>query len=61
MYEASFAAGILAAFVARKTFVLVWNSLPGWAPAVRPLPQLVGYTEEQRDSIGLVVAPSSVP
>lgn len=55
VHAAFFAAGILAAFVASKMFVLVWNSLSGWSPAVRALPQLVGYTEEQRDSIGLVV------
>lgn len=55
VHAAFFAAGILAAFVASKTFVLVWNSLSGWPAAVRAIPQLVGYTEEQRDSIGLVV------
>jgi preprotein translocase subunit SecE len=55
VHAAFFAAGILAAFVASKTFVLLWNSLSGWPAAVRALPQLVGYTEEQRDSIGLVV------
>ena len=55
VHAAFFAAGILAAFVASKTFVLVWNSLSGWPAAVRVVPQLVGYTEEQRDSIGLVV------
>jgi preprotein translocase subunit SecE len=55
VHAAFFAAGILAAFVASKTFVLVWNQLSGWPAAVRAVPQLVGYTEEQRDSIGLVV------
>ena len=55
VHAAFFAAGILAAFVASKTFVLIWNSLSGWPAAVRAIPQLVGYTEEQRDSIGLVV------
>jgi len=55
VHAAFFLAGILAAFVASKTFVLVWNSLSGWSAAVRAVPQLVSYTEEQRDSIGLVV------
>ena len=55
VHAAFFVAGILAAFVASKTFVLVWNSLSGWSAAVRAVPQLVSYTEEQRDSIGLVV------
>jgi len=54
VHAAFFLAGILAAFIASKTFVLVWNSLSGWATAVRAVPQLVSYTEEQRDSIGLV-------
>jgi len=54
VHAAFFLAGILAAFVASKTFVLVWNSLSGWPAAVRAVPQLVSYTEEQRDSIGLV-------
>ena len=55
VHAAFFLAGILTAFLASKTFVLVWNSLSGWAAAVRAVPQLVSYTEEQRDSIGLVV------
>ena len=55
VHAAFFLAGILAAFVASKTFVLVWNSLSGWSAAVRAVPQLVSYAEEQRDSIGLVV------
>lgn len=54
VHAAFFLAGILTAFVASKTFVLVWNSLSGWPAAVRAVPQLVSYTEEQRDSIGLV-------
>jgi len=55
VHAAFFAAGILVAFLASKVFVLAWNSLSGWSAAVRAVPQLVSYTEEQRDSIGLVV------
>jgi preprotein translocase subunit SecE len=54
VHAAFFVAGILAAFIASKTFVLAWNSLSGWSAAVRAVPQLVSYSEEQRDSIGLV-------
>jgi preprotein translocase subunit SecE len=54
VHAAFFAAGILTAFLASKTFVLVWNSLSDWPAAVRALPQLLSSTEEQRDSIGLV-------
>ena len=55
VHAAFFFAGILAAFITSKTFVLAWNTLSGWAVAVRSVPQLVSYSEEQRDSIGLVV------
>ena len=42
------------AFVASKTLVLAWNSLAAWAPAVRTLPALVSYSEEQRDTVAMV-------
>jgi preprotein translocase subunit SecE len=54
VHAAFFVAGILAAFVASKTLVLVWNSLANWPAAVRALPQLVSYGEEQRDTGALV-------
>jgi preprotein translocase subunit SecE len=54
VHAAFFVAGILAAFIASKTLVLVWNSLAGWSAAVRAVPQLVSYSEEQRDSVALV-------
>ena len=34
--------------------VLAWNSLAAWAPAVRALPALVSYSEEQRDTVAMV-------
>jgi len=54
VHAAFFAAGILAAFVTSKVLVLIWNSLSGWSAAVRVVPQLVSYTEEQRDSFALI-------
>jgi preprotein translocase subunit SecE len=54
VHAAFFVAGIITAYVASKTLVLVWNQLAGWPAAVRAVPQLVSYTEEQRDSIALV-------
>src|SRR6188768_2031117 len=54
VHAAFFAAGILTAFVASKTLVLIWNSLSGWSAAVRAVPQLVSFTEEQRDSYALI-------
>jgi preprotein translocase subunit SecE len=54
VHAAFFAAGILAAFLASKTLVLGWNSLAGWPAAVRAVPQLVSFSEEQRDTYALV-------
>jgi preprotein translocase subunit SecE len=54
VHAAFFVAGILAAFIASKTLVLVWNSLAAWPVAVHALPQLVSYTEEQRDTVAMV-------
>jgi len=54
VHAAFFVAGILAAFIASKTLVLAWNSLAAWAPAVRALPALVSYSEEQRDTVAMV-------
>ena len=54
VHAAFFVAGILAAFVASKSLVLAWNSLAAWAPAVRALPALVSYSEEQRDTVAMV-------
>jgi len=55
VHAAFFVAGILAAFIASKTLVLVWNSLANWPAAVRAVPQLVSYGEEQRDTAALLV------
>jgi preprotein translocase subunit SecE len=54
VHAAFFVAGILAAYIASKTLVLAWNSLSGWPTAVRAVPQLVSFTEEQRDSYALI-------
>ena len=54
VHAAFFVAGILAAYIASKTLVLCWNSLANWPAAVRAVPALVSYGEEQRDTVGLV-------
>jgi preprotein translocase subunit SecE len=54
VHAAFFAAGILAAYLASKLLVAGWNNLAAWPAAVRSVPQLVSYTEEQRDSFTLV-------
>ncbi len=55
VHAAFFLAGIVGAFVLSKVLALCWNSLSGWPAAVRALPQLVSYSEEQRDSAALAV------
>jgi preprotein translocase subunit SecE len=54
VHAAFFVAGILAAYIASKVLVLGWSQLSGWPAAVRAVPQLVSYTEEQRDTIAMV-------
>lgn len=54
VHAAFFVAGILAAYIASKSLVLAWNSLAAWPAAVRAVPQLVSFSEEQRDSYALI-------
>jgi preprotein translocase subunit SecE len=54
VHAAFFVAGILAAYLSAKTIGMAWNSLAAWPAAVRAVPQLVGFAEEQRESYSLV-------
>ncbi len=54
VHAAFFAAGILAAFVAGKLMTTMWNRLVEWPPAVRAVPQLLRYAEDERESIAMV-------
>jgi preprotein translocase subunit SecE len=53
VHAAFFVAGILAAYLSAKTIGMAWNSLAAWPTAVRAVPQLVGFAEEQRESYSL--------
>jgi preprotein translocase subunit SecE len=55
VHAAFFLAGILAAYVASKTIGMAWSSISGLPAAVRAVPALVSYTEEQRDGISLAM------
>lgn len=55
VHAAFFVAGILAAYLSAKTIGMAWNSLAAWPDAVRAVPQLVGFAEEQRESYSLAV------
>jgi preprotein translocase subunit SecE len=54
VHAAFFVAGILAAYLSAKTIGMAWNSLAAWPDAVRAVPQLVGFAEEQRETYSLV-------
>jgi preprotein translocase subunit SecE len=54
VHAAFFAAGILAAFLGSKMLNGAWTHLAEWPAAVRALPQLVAFSEEQRETYTLV-------
>lgn len=54
VHAAFFLAGVLVAYVGGKLIGLIWNRLVEWPAAVRAVPQLVKYAEDERDSITLV-------
>jgi len=54
VHAAFFAVGILAAFLGSKILGGAWTHLSEWPAAVRALPQLVAFSEEQRDTYCLV-------
>lgn len=52
---AFFAAGVLLTFLIGRTLAGVWNLLSEWPAAVRALPQLVAYAEDERPGFTIVV------
>jgi preprotein translocase subunit SecE len=54
VHSAFFAVGILAAFLGSKVLNGAWTHLAEWPAAVRALPQLVAFSEEQRETYTLV-------
>ena len=54
VHAAFFAVGILAAFLGSKMLGGAWTHLAEWPAAVRGLPQLVAFSEEQRDTYCMV-------
>jgi preprotein translocase subunit SecE len=55
VHAAFFMLAILGAYVASKVMVLAWGAIAEWPAAVRAVPQLVAYAEDQREGITLVV------
>jgi len=54
VHAAFFLIAILGAYVVSKVLVLAWGAIAEWPAAVRAVPQLVAYAEEQREGITLV-------
>ena len=54
VHAAFFAVGILAAFLGSKVLGGAWTHLAEWPAAVRVLPQLVAFSEEQRETYCLI-------
>ncbi|MEO8906404.1 MAG: preprotein translocase subunit SecE [Polyangiaceae bacterium] len=50
VHAAFFAVGILAAFIGSKILGGAWTHLAEWPAAVRSLPQLIAFSEEQRET-----------
>jgi preprotein translocase subunit SecE len=54
VHAAFFAVGILAAFIGSKLLGAGWSRLADWPTAVRAVPQLIAYSEEQRETYTMV-------
>jgi preprotein translocase subunit SecE len=54
VHAAFFAVGILAAFIGSKVLGGAWARLTDWPAAVHAVPQLIAYSEEQRDTYTMV-------
>jgi preprotein translocase subunit SecE len=54
VHAAFFAVGILVTFLGSKILGGAWTHLAEWPAAVRAVPQLVAFSEEQRDTYCLV-------
>lgn len=52
---AFFAAAVLVAFLIGKIVAGIWNSLAEWPAAVRAVPQLVAYSEDERPGLTIFV------
>lgn len=55
VHAAFFAAAILASYLLGKILLAAWNTLADWPDAVRRLPVLLEYTEDERASMTLVI------
>jgi preprotein translocase subunit SecE len=54
VHAAFLAVGVLAAFIGSKVLAGAWTRLAEWPAAVRALPQLIAFSEEQRETYCLI-------
>ena len=54
VHAAFFVVGIVVAFISGRVLAGIWNALAAWAPAVRAVPQLLLYGEDERPSFTIV-------
>jgi preprotein translocase subunit SecE len=52
---AFFAGGVLLAFLIGRTLAGIWNTLAEWPAAVRAVPQLLAYAEDERPGYTIAV------
>lgn len=52
---AFFGAGVLGAFLTGKILAAVWNALADWPAAVRAVPSLLSYAEDERSSFTMPI------
>lgn len=55
VHAAFFVVGLLTAYLAGKVLLSGWNMLADWPPAVRSLPALLAFSEEDRGNLTLVI------
>jgi preprotein translocase subunit SecE len=54
VHAAFFAAGIGVAYLSGKMLEMIWNALATWPAAVRAVPQLLRYAEDDRGTITMI-------
>jgi preprotein translocase subunit SecE len=54
VHAAFFAGGILIAYLSGKILLTIWNNLADWSVAVRLVPQLLNYAEDQRETYTMI-------
>jgi preprotein translocase subunit SecE len=55
VHAAFFAAGVLVAYISGKVLGTIWNGLAEWPAAVRSVPQLVAYAEDERPTFTMLI------